>query len=276
MSNTVTDPDDDKANLTFAVYTTDAFGNPDKQIMIKDEPYGVLVSGYVNSGGTAKVTVPDGNLKPGTTYAFRTSAYDGSLYETEWSGWGKFKTRGRAVDIKLPEPDMNAPVLNEDDFQEPQPIGKPNMYPVPPEVPPTGYSAPENVTRPQGYSEKDGWSCGEVNKETNIQPCSRLVPDNSKKTRDALAKEGFGATAGLPHLVDWCDTRNLDIKRYEACISGFTYEYEGIVVKDGMPTGEILNASWAVGQEVKLSGTSATFTQQLVLVPEVVKSNETV
>lgn len=267
LSNTVTDPDGDKANLTFAVYTTDAFGNPDKQIMIKDQPYGVLVSGYVNSGGTAKVTVPDGNLKPGTTYAFRTSAYDGSLYETEWSAWGKFKTRGRAVDIKLPEPDKNAPVLNEDDFQEPQPIGKPNMYPVPPEVPPTGYSAPENVTRPQGYSEKDGWSCGEVNKETNIQPCSRLVPDNSKRTRDALAKEGFGVTAGLPHLVDWCDTHNLDIKRYEACISGFTYEYEGIVVKDGKPTGEILNASWAVGQEVKLSGTSATFTQQLVLVP---------
>ncbi len=46
-----------------------------------------------------------------------------------------------------------------------------------------------------------------------------------------------------------------------------TYEYQGIVVKDGKPTGEVLNASWAVGQEVKLSGTSGTFTQQLILVP---------
>ncbi|KAB1143442.1 hypothetical protein F7R91_24995 [Streptomyces luteolifulvus] len=57
------------------------------------------------------------------------------------------------------------------------------------------------------------------------------------------------------------------IKRYEACIGSFNYEYEGRVIKDGRPTGEILNASWAVGQEVKLSGTSTTFTQQLVLVP---------
>ncbi|MFI6894058.1 hypothetical protein ACIBM4_08110 [Streptomyces sp. NPDC050256] len=38
-------------------------------------------------------------------------------------------------------------------------------------------------------------------------------------------------------------------------------------MKDGKPTGEILNATWAVGQEVKLSGTSSTFTQQLIIVP---------
>ncbi|WP_328315498.1 hypothetical protein [Streptomyces sp. NBC_00388] len=99
--------------------------------MIKDKPYGVLVSDYVNSGGTAKVTVPDGNLKLGTTYAFRTSAYDGSLYDTEWSPWAKFKTRGRAVEIKLPEPGTNAPVLNEDDFQKPQKVAQPSMVEVP-------------------------------------------------------------------------------------------------------------------------------------------------
>ncbi len=253
LSNTVTDPDGDKADLTFAVYTTDAFGNPDKQVMIKDEPYGVLVSGYVNSGGTAKVTVPDGNLKPGTTYAFRTSAYDGSLYETEWSPWAKFKTRGRAVDIKLPEPDKNALVLNEDDFQEPQKIAQPAMAVVPPTVPPTGLRA------------ASGWNCGKVNSKTDIQPCSRIVPGVSKKARQSLIKQ---ASSGLPHLVDWCETyADSHIKRYEACISGVTYEYQGIVVKDGKPTGEVLNASWAVGQEVKLSGTSGTFTQQLILVP---------
>ncbi|MFJ5589617.1 fibronectin type III domain-containing protein [Streptomyces noursei] len=253
LSNTVTDPDGDKADLTFAVYTTDAFGNPDKQVMIKDEPYGVLVSGYVNSGGTAKVTVPDGNLKPGTTYAFRTSAYDGSPYETEWSPWAKFKTRGRAVDIKLPEPDKNALALNEDDFQEPQKIAQPAMAVVPPTVPPTGLRA------------ASGWNCGKVNSKTDIQPCSRIVPGVSKKARQSLIKQ---ASSGLPHLVDWCETyADSHIKRYEACISGFTYEYQGIVVKDGKPTGEVLNASWAVGQEVKLSGTSGTFTQQLILVP---------
>lgn len=71
--------------------------------------YGVVVSSFVTSGGTAKVTLHYGDLKANTTYAFRTSAYDGSLYETDWSAWAKFKTRGRAVDIKLPEPGKSAP-----------------------------------------------------------------------------------------------------------------------------------------------------------------------
>ncbi|GGN94550.1 hypothetical protein GCM10011579_094160 [Streptomyces albiflavescens] len=70
------------------------------------------------------------------------------------------------------------------------------------------------------------------------------------------------------HTTHWCaNLLDSHIKRCEACIGSFTYEYQGIVVKDGKPTGEILNASWAVGQEVKLAGNSATFTQQLVLVP---------
>lgn len=259
LSNTVTDADGDKADLTFQVYTTDASGNPKDQVQLTDPDtgkpaaYGVVVSDFVTSGGTASVTLRYGDLKTNTTYAFRTSAFDGSLYETDWSSWAKFHTRGRAVSITLPEPNKDAPTVNQDDYQEPQKIAQPSMVAVEPTEPPIGLSA------------EGGWNCGELNKKTGIQPCSRLVPDDSKKTRDALTK---GANAALPHLVDWCaNLLDSHIKRYEACIGSFTYEYQGIVVKDGKPTGEILNASWAVGQEVKLAGNSATFTQQLVLVP---------
>jgi hypothetical protein len=62
----------------------------------------VIVSDFVASGGRAQVTIRYGDLKTNTTYAFRTSAYDGSLYETNWSSWAKFHTRGRAVNITLP------------------------------------------------------------------------------------------------------------------------------------------------------------------------------
>lgn len=256
LRNTVTDPDGDKANLTFEVWTTNADGSPKTKVKIGDNEHGVLVSEYVASGKTAEVKVAHGRLKQGVTYTFHTSAYDGALYETEWSPWAKFKIRNRSVDIKLPEPNKDAPTLNQDGHQDPQKIAQPVMEAVDPTQPPVGYRA------------SDGWSCGELNEKTDIQPCSRLVPDDSKKTRDALTKGTKGTKAPLPPLVDWCaNLTNSHIKRYEACIGSFTYEHVGVVIKDGRPTGEILNASWAVGQEVQLSGTSATFTQQLVLVP---------
>ncbi|MBF4135782.1 MULTISPECIES: hypothetical protein [Streptomyces] len=256
LRNTVSDADGDKANLTFEVWTTNADGSPKAKVEIKDRPYGVLVSDYVASGKTAEVEIPHGNLKPGVTYTFHTSAYDGSLYETDWSPWAKFKIRDRAVDIKVPEPDKGAPTLNQDDHQQPQKIAQPTMAAVDPTQPPMGRSA------------ADGWNCGELNEETGIQPCSRLVPDDSKKTRDALTKGTGSAKAALPHLVDWCpNLMDSHIKRYEACIGSFLFEYEGIVVKDGKPTGEVLNSSWALGQEVKLSRNTASFDQQLILVP---------
>ncbi|MFJ6573349.1 hypothetical protein ACIQNU_38650 [Streptomyces sp. NPDC091292] len=109
LRNTVTDADGDKANLTFEVWTTDANGNPKAQVKLTDaNPYGVLVSDFVASGKTAEVSVPLGKLKTGTTYVVHTSAYDGSLYETDWSPWAKFRIRDRAVDITLPAPNDTA------------------------------------------------------------------------------------------------------------------------------------------------------------------------
>lgn len=92
LRNSVTDADGDTANLTFEVWTTDADGKPKAQVKLTDaNPYGVLVSGFVASGKTAQVTVPYGKLKPGALYTFHTSAYDGSLYEPDWSPWANFK-----------------------------------------------------------------------------------------------------------------------------------------------------------------------------------------
>ncbi|MFI9748259.1 hypothetical protein [Streptomyces sp. NPDC052494] len=92
LRNTVTDADGGTANLTFQVYTTNADGTPKAQVDLDGSgQYGVLVSPFVASGSTAKVTVPYGKLKPGVLYKFRTSAYDGSLYETDWSLWADFR-----------------------------------------------------------------------------------------------------------------------------------------------------------------------------------------
>ncbi|MFF1321363.1 hypothetical protein [Streptomyces chartreusis] len=96
LRNSVTDPDGDKANLTFEVWTVDSAGKPKSKVKLTGQnadpanegdvsaEYGVIVSKMVASGSKATVTVPHDNLKPDTTYAFRTSAYDGSLYETDW------------------------------------------------------------------------------------------------------------------------------------------------------------------------------------------------
>ncbi|MFJ5776272.1 DNRLRE domain-containing protein [Streptomyces sp. NPDC093094] len=49
-----------------------------------------LVSPRVDSGRAAAVTVPDGLLKDGATYRFRTSPYDGTHYNLAWSDWATF------------------------------------------------------------------------------------------------------------------------------------------------------------------------------------------
>ncbi|MFJ8469867.1 hypothetical protein [Streptomyces swartbergensis] len=108
LGNTVTDADGDTSTLTFQVYTTNADGSPKAQVDL-DGPgeHGVLVSGYVASGATAKVPVPYGKLKSGVLYKFRTSAFDGSLYETTWSPWADFR-----IDpyVKFPAPQSSSTI----------------------------------------------------------------------------------------------------------------------------------------------------------------------
>ncbi|GHI54812.1 hypothetical protein [Streptomyces rubradiris] len=91
LRNTVTDPDKDTADLTFDVWTVDAAGKPKAHVDTTNaNSYGTPVSAYVASGSKASVTIDYGFLKPGWTYAFRTSAYDGAHYEREWSPWATF------------------------------------------------------------------------------------------------------------------------------------------------------------------------------------------
>ncbi|WP_046734296.1 hypothetical protein [Streptomyces humi] len=108
LRNTVTDADGDTANLTFQVYTTNEDGTPKAQVDLDGAGgYGVLVSPFVASGGTAKVTVPYGILKPGVLYKFRTSAFDGSLYETTWSAWADFRIEPY---MKFPAPQASSTI----------------------------------------------------------------------------------------------------------------------------------------------------------------------
>lgn len=108
LRNTVTDADGDTSNLTFQVYTTDADGTPKAQVDLDGSgSYGVLVSSYVAPGSLAKVPVPYGLLKPGVLYKFRTSAFDGSLYETNWSAWADFRIEPY---VKFPAPQTSSTI----------------------------------------------------------------------------------------------------------------------------------------------------------------------
>ncbi|MYQ52413.1 hypothetical protein GTW41_14375 [Streptomyces sp. SID4941] len=52
----MTDPDGDKANLTFEVWTADAAGKPVTKVKLNDSTYGVIVSPYVASGVRRRLT----------------------------------------------------------------------------------------------------------------------------------------------------------------------------------------------------------------------------
>ncbi|MDQ0990754.1 YD repeat-containing protein [Streptomyces sp. V3I7] len=50
----------------------------------------ILTSEYTTSGAPASVKVPSGLLANGKTYKFRTSPYDGTDYNLDWSAWKTF------------------------------------------------------------------------------------------------------------------------------------------------------------------------------------------
>lgn len=87
LRDTFSDKDGDRINGTFEIVEA-ASG---KRVG------SLLVSPFVESGRAAAVTLPDGLLKDGTTYRFRTSPYDGTHFNTAWSEWSTFtvSTAGR-------------------------------------------------------------------------------------------------------------------------------------------------------------------------------------
>ncbi|MFF0067177.1 hypothetical protein ACFYRC_37915 [Streptomyces sp. NPDC005279] len=108
LKNTVTDADGDRSTLTFEVWTADAAGTPKTKVKLNDSEFGVIVSPYMASGSPVTVDVPAGRLSLNTNYVFHTSAFDGSLYETTWSPWARFRVE-LPVDLTLPTPDYTAP-----------------------------------------------------------------------------------------------------------------------------------------------------------------------
>lgn len=183
-----------------------------------------MVSNYVTSGGTAKVTLHYGDLKTNTTYAFRTSAYDGSLYETDWSAWAKFKTRGRAVDIKLPEPNKSAPAVDLDKYQEPQLRTR---------------NRPE-VTRAAKDAGKGSETCTDHGQKITCIGVGKPSDSSAKEQQDVANK----LRAGSGDLVPWCDDTGVSggkdyLKRDSACLKWATPIVFKYKVK--APDGNIYN-----------------------------------
>lgn len=186
LKNTVTDADGDKSTLTFEVWTADASGNPVTQVNLTDaNPYGVLVSPYVASGSTATVDVPAGKLSLNKNYVFHTNAFDGSLYETTWSPWAKFRVE-MPVDLTLPTPDYTAPdpssLNTPPDFYQTKPLGSSSTL--------------------TASTLKAGEQCSKKD-QRGRQVCfgKQLSKDKApKKVARAMAKAE--ATAG----VEWCNT----------------------------------------------------------------------
>ncbi|MFE5603185.1 hypothetical protein ACFQ8O_28850 [Streptomyces coelicoflavus] len=256
LQNTVTDPDKDQANLTFDVWTVGADGKPGSHIDLDESQFGVLVSPMVDSGSLAKVTVEYGRLKPNTSYFFRTSAYEGALYETEWSPWAKFQIRGHAVDIKLPEPDKDAPSVDLETYQKPQ-VARRNL--------PESSNSLKRDALPAPLGEgctttaPDRISCLTVGKP------GELTQSQQQAVQEKLAK----ASAG--DFFSWCDNLNTGkdyITRTEACLKRATPLYTRHYSK--LPNGQTIlvgEAMFASEIQVQLDPKSTSFKQRWWMVP---------
>ncbi|MFF4229724.1 hypothetical protein [Streptomyces sp. NPDC001820] len=187
LRNTVTDADGDKSNLTFEMWTTDANGKPKNQVKLTDaNPYGTLVSPYVASGKTAQVPVEYGKLKPGVTYTFHTSAYDGSLYETTWSPWANFR-----IDPYVTFPAPQASSMIDQVAQKIIEFTRTDPGPALPTL-------RKNGTTLKAPTQKR--TCGKADAQGH-KLCIELNPP-SKKAKNALrAPVPVGPAV---ELVDWC------------------------------------------------------------------------
>ncbi|MER5738891.1 hypothetical protein ABT117_24840 [Streptomyces sp. NPDC002262] len=253
LRNTVTDADGDTANLTFQVYTTNADGTPKAQVDLDGSgQYGVLVSPYVASGSTAKVTVPYGKLKPGVLYKFRTSAFDGSLYETNWSAWADFR-----IDpyMKFPAPQTASTI---------DPLAQTEI-----EVTRTDPGAVALA----GLRASGERSCSTVDAKGR-KLCIEITPP-SKQSKEPAASSRAGLAEPVD-LVAWCGSKPLGkdyMSRSEACLKDIGTAT--LIFLDADPQLPALGlATFDLQQRIKTypnkgaSGSDfAEFDQQLVAMP---------
>lgn len=282
LQNTVTDADGDTANLTFQVYTTNADGTPKAQVDL-DGPgqYGVLVSPFVASGTLAKVPVPYGKLKPGVLYTFRTSAFDGSLYETDWSPWADFRIEPY---VKFPAAQSSSAI--DPTAQETAEVTRPDPGPALP-----AFDANGAVKR-EATQER---TCGKPD-DKGRKVCIQLSPPTAESkaraekraeaqrtAEEARARkagkspaEAAAAAAAAPavELVDWCYDKPVGkdyMTRGEACLKNIGSANLVFVDPDEATIGF---AKFDFEQRIKAypnkgaSGSDfAEFDQQIVIVP---------
>ena len=205
LSNTVTDADGDEANLTFEVWEADSNGNPEAKVSISDTPYGVQVSDYVESGSVASVHVPADKLEPNVDYLFRTSAFDGSLYETDWSRWEPFRVE-LPVDLTLPDPDFSSP--------------DPSWFDV---APASEQTKPLGADTTSSLESTSAEQCGPLNDKGKIclGPMLTELPDvEAAEPDEPLSSEELSAqsTIDIPE-AEWCETLEIGIlsDRFTQC-----------------------------------------------------------
>ncbi|MGW2461848.1 cell envelope integrity protein TolA [Streptomyces sp. NPDC001761] len=282
LRNTVTDADGDTANLTFQVYTANADGTPKAQVDLDGSgQYGVLVSPYVASGGRAQVKVPYGILKPGVLYKFRTSAFDGSLYETTWSPWADFRIEPY---VKYPAPQTSSTI--DTTAQEIDEFTRTDPGPALPTFTASG------AVKREATQER---TCGKRDAEGR-KICIKLSPPTAeskaraKKRAEALRKAeeakarkagkspaeaaAVAADAPLADLVDWCSDEPVGkdyMNRTDACVKSIG---SGTLVFIDTNDATIGTATFDFEQRIKTypnKGTSgsnfAEFDQQIRIMP---------
>ncbi|MFG2840872.1 hypothetical protein ACGFYE_38440 [Streptomyces zaomyceticus] len=253
LRNTVTDADGDTANLTFQVYTANADGTPKAQVDLDGSgQYGVLVSSYVASGATAQVKVPYGKLKPGVLYKVRTSAFDGSLYETDWSPWADFR-----IDpyVKFPAPQASSTI-------DPKAQAEVEVTRTDP-----------GAVAVSGLKATGEQSCSTVDAQGR-KLCIELSPPSPQSRERAAAQRA--AAVGPVDLVEWCGSKPLGkdyMNRTEVCLKNLGSAT--LLFLDADPELPSLGtATFDLQQRIKTypnkgaSGSDlAEFDQQLVAMP---------
>ncbi|MGW7410641.1 hypothetical protein ACWGI9_44485 [Streptomyces sp. NPDC054833] len=201
LRNTVTDPDGDKANLTFEVWTVDKDGKPKDRVKLTDtNQWGVLVSDYVPSGKSASVPVDYGKLHPGWTYVFHTNAYDGNLYEQGWSNWATFTV---APYVTFPAPQASSTI--DPKAQTITPVNRTEP----------GTFVPVPLTKQQKKPAKP--SCGKPDAQGRKLCWEFPKPGKKSPAQNPAVR----AAASQYDLLPWCDAKAKGgdyMNRTEACM----------------------------------------------------------
>ncbi|MFF9085149.1 hypothetical protein ACF1BE_01735 [Streptomyces sp. NPDC014991] len=262
LRNTVNATSGHKTTATFEVHTTDSGGKPTATVvkLTDANQWGVLVSGEVNAGKAASVTVPAGKLKNGVTYAVRSSGYDATskVYEDGWSAYSIFKIGIPPADkpyVTFPAPQTTSGINSL--AQNPIEVTRTDPGPV------TGVRRKDSGRKCSALDSKGRKVCIEISRDA---PTPEDAAVARRVTRNALR----GAD-----LVPWCAAKP-DGKDYmdrsDACLKNVGYATLIFVDADELP--KFGTATFALSQQIKLynkkaetSTDRAEFDQQLTVVP---------